>query len=99
MSYKPSLDKIMSAGNFKSVMESMNMPWNYYPNHGEDNVKEQREKLRDYYGTAMTSGFPMAVINLAEVDSALELLQESMPGYFTLADGSKSERSFEIIAE
>ena len=32
-----------------------------------------------------------------DVDSALELLQESMPGYFTLADGSIGECSFEII--
>lgn len=31
--------------------------------------EEVREKLRDYYGTAMTSGFPAAVIDLGRVDS------------------------------
>ena len=28
-----------------------------------------RAQLRDYYGTAMVSGFPMAVMELSEVDS------------------------------
>ena len=32
--------------------------------------EELREAIRDYYGTAMTSGFPMAIIELAEVDNA-----------------------------
>ena len=45
------------------------MSWNYNPIKDEDDdVEELRDKLRDYYGTAMTSGFPMAVIDLAEVD-------------------------------
>ncbi|MCR5373543.1 MAG: hypothetical protein K6E41_08780 [Solobacterium sp.] len=34
----------------------------------EEDVEELREKLKDYYGTAMVSGFPMAVFDLAEVD-------------------------------
>ena len=38
------------------------------PHDSEDEVKELRDKLRDYYGTAMTSGFPMAVIDLGNVD-------------------------------
>ena len=29
-----------------------------------------RETIKDYYGTAMTSGFPMAIIELAEVENA-----------------------------
>ena len=32
-------------------------------------VKYIRAQLRDYYGTAMASGFPMAVMELSEVDS------------------------------
>jgi len=28
-----------------------------------------RSQLRDYYGTAMVSSFPMAVMELSEVDS------------------------------
>ena len=45
------------------------MSWNYNPIKDEDDdVEELRDKLRDYYGTAMTSGFSMAVIDLAEVD-------------------------------
>ena len=31
-------------------------------------VSYLRDRLRDYYGTAMTSGFPMAVMELSEVD-------------------------------
>ena len=36
-----------------------------YPD--DERTEELREKLRDYYGTAMTSGMPMAVIDLARV--------------------------------
>lgn len=32
--------------------------------------EELRETIKDYYGTAMTSGFPMAIIELAEVENA-----------------------------
>lgn len=32
-------------------------------------VDELREYMRDYYGTAMMSGFPVAVLDLADVDS------------------------------
>ena len=32
-------------------------------------VSYLRDRLRDYYGTAMISGFPMAVMELSEVDS------------------------------
>ena len=35
----------------------------------EIDVSILRDRLRDYYGTAMVSGFPMAVIELSEVDS------------------------------
>lgn len=37
-----------------------------YPD--EEKIEELRQKLRDYYGTAMTSGMPMAVIDLARVE-------------------------------
>ena len=53
-------------------MEDRNMFWDNNPYEDEDDVEEVeelRDKLRDYYGTAMTSGFPMAVIDLADVDS------------------------------
>ncbi len=32
------------------------------------NVEELRNLLKDYYGTAMFNGFPMAVIDLGKVD-------------------------------
>ncbi len=35
----------------------------------EYDVDGLRDRLRDYYGTAMTSGFPMTVMELSEVDS------------------------------
>ncbi len=35
----------------------------------EMDVSSLRDRLRDYYGTAMASGFPMAVIELSEVES------------------------------
>ncbi len=36
----------------------------------EDNrTDDLREKLRDYYGTAMTSGMSMAVIDLTRIDN------------------------------
>lgn len=31
---------------------------------------ELREAIINYYGTAMTSGFPMAIIELSEVETA-----------------------------
>ncbi len=34
-----------------------------------EEIEELREKLEDYYGTAMASGMPMAVIELSEVSS------------------------------
>lgn len=34
------------------------------------NSDDLRKKLKDYYGTAMFSGNPMAVIDLSRVDSA-----------------------------
>lgn len=34
----------------------------------DERTEELREKLRDYYGTAMASGMPMAIIDLAKVD-------------------------------
>ena len=43
------------------------------PEDDEEELDEEadsaREALRDYYGTAMVNGFPMAVIDLADVDS------------------------------
>jgi len=34
-----------------------------------DGIEDVRDALRDYYGTAMVSGFPMAGMDLARVDS------------------------------
>ncbi len=33
-------------------------------------VESLRDDLKDYYGTAMTGGFPMAVVDLAKVETA-----------------------------
>ena len=38
-----------------------------YPEY--DKTEELREKLKDYYGTAMVSGNPMAVIDLSRVEN------------------------------
>lgn len=35
----------------------------------EIDIAELKDKLRDYYGTAMVSEFPMAMAELNEVDS------------------------------
>lgn len=34
----------------------------------DDKIEKLREELKDYYGTAMASGFGMAVLDLAKVD-------------------------------
>ena len=34
----------------------------------EKDAEDIREELRDYYGTAAASGFPMAAVQLFEVD-------------------------------
>ena len=34
----------------------------------EYDVEQLRNRLKDYYGTAMFNGFPMAVIDLGKVD-------------------------------
>ena len=36
----------------------------------EFDIGSLRDDLKDYYGTAMTSGFPMAVVDLAKVENA-----------------------------
>lgn len=38
-----------------------------YPD--DEKVEELKEQLMDYYGTAMTSGMPMAVIDLGRIES------------------------------
>ena len=43
--------------------------YRYRPDETETDTEELREKLRDYYGTAMTGGFPMAVIDLGRVET------------------------------
>ena len=35
-------------------------------------IERLREDLKDYYGTAMTSGFSMAMMDLSEVEHASE---------------------------
>lgn len=46
----------------------------------ELDISEVRGALRDYYGTAMTNGFPMAVMDLAKVDSMTdeEVIKDAM---------------------
>ena len=45
--------------------------YKFDPDYSEEteNVDRVRDALKDYYGTAMASGFPMAVVDLAKVDS------------------------------
>ena len=45
----------------------------------EEKIEELREKLKDYYGTAMVSGMPMAVIDLAKLENMDdgEILEEA----------------------
>lgn len=46
-----------------------NTEYLYRPDETASDTEELREKLRDYYGTAMTGGFPMAVIDLGRVET------------------------------
>ena len=46
-----------------------NTEYLYRPDETVSDTEELREKLRDYYGTAMTGGFPMAVIDLGRVET------------------------------
>lgn len=39
--------------------------------------EELRETIKDYYGTAMTLGFPIAIIRLAKVEIAKSVLWDS----------------------
>ena len=36
-------------------------------------IETLREDLMDYYGTAMMSGFPMAIMDLSDVENASDL--------------------------
>ncbi len=36
-------------------------------------IEALREDLMDYYGTAMMSGFPMAIMDLSDVENASDL--------------------------
>ena len=36
----------------------------------EFDLESLRDDMKDYYGTAMASGFPMAVVDLAKVETA-----------------------------
>ncbi len=44
-----------------------NTEYLYRPDETVSDTEELREKLCDYYGTAMTGGFPMAVIDIGRV--------------------------------
>ena len=49
----------------------------------EYDAEELREKLKDYYGTAMVSGNPMAVIDLARIENmnAEEIQREAQKNH------------------
>lgn len=34
-----------------------------------EEIEDIKEELKDFYGTAMTNGFPMAVVDLGNLDS------------------------------
>ena len=46
---------------------NMNKGKSMYPDN--ESTEELREKLKDYYGTAVASGMPMAVLDLARVET------------------------------
>ena len=50
------------------------------------NIEKLRDDLRDFYGTAMFSGFPMAVIDLSDIESVSkeELLNIAIKNKFDL---------------
>ena len=43
--------------------------WNREDEPDTAEIEDVRDALRDYYGTAMVSGFPMAAVDVAKVDS------------------------------
>ena len=48
-----------------------NFGWIYDPDDSEDeqyDAEELRDELRSYYGTAMVSGFPMAMADLSDIE-------------------------------
>ena len=51
-------------------------------------VDKLRDDMEDYYGTAMMNGFPMAVVELSEVESASDrdLVQKAVKEGFDLRD-------------
>ena len=53
-------------------------------------IDELRRDLMDYYGSATQSGFPMAVVELSEVEnaSAYKLIELARRAGFDLADYS-----------
>lgn len=57
------------------------------------NSEKLREDLTDYFGTAMTGGFPAAVIDLGEVDTASqdELINIAKKNGFDLDDYDEDE--------
>ena len=52
----------------------------------EIDISALRQDLEDYYGTAMCSGFPMAVVELTQVENASpqELVELSQRAGFDL---------------
>ena len=71
--------------------------------HNEDaeDAQRAREALKDYYGTAMMNGFPMAVFDLAKVESMSDeevLLVARKNGVINLENGSikKSTRIIDV---
>ena len=51
----------------------------------EKDAEELREELRDYYGTAVFSGMPAAMIDLAKADrmSDEEVIEEAKKNHIT----------------
>lgn len=57
------------------------------------NYKQLRSDLIDYFGTAMSSGFPMAVIELSDVERAsdAELIRIARRAGFDLREYENTE--------
>ena len=52
------------------------------------NTEDLRKELKDYYGTAMFNGNPMAVMELSQVDNASDAELETLARQAGLGSGN-----------
>ncbi len=61
------LSRAYNAGSWDHFLDSINRKKDEFP--VPKDIDEIKEELTDYYGTAMVSGFPMAMANLNELEN------------------------------